>query len=93
MRSIDVAILIYDPDYISKFDTFRDTRKNSFFIHGEGVQLIREFFRGKTDVVATSDIVTALAAEKELSIADNKKPYNRFYMSVLRALYIIGAQG
>ena len=50
--------------------------------------MIREFFRGKTDVVATSDIVTALAAEKELSIADNKKLYNRFYMSVLRALYI-----
>ena len=93
VRSIDAAILIYDPDYISKFDTFRDTRKNSFFIHGEGVQLIRDFFRGNTDTVPTSDIVTALAAEKQLSIADNKKLYNRFYMSVLRSLHQLARKG
>ena len=71
MHSIDATILIYDPDYLSKFDTFQDRRKNSFSIHCEGVQFIKDFYRGNTDAVATTDIVTVLAAEKDLNIVNN----------------------
>ena len=87
VRTLDSAILLYDSGYMPDTDTYRATTKNKFFVHGEAVQLIREYFRSNDGPQATTDVVSALASAKGLSLLDNKKLADRFYMSVLRSMH------
>ena len=93
VRALDSAILIYDCDYMPDTDTYRASTKNKFYLHGEAVKLIREYFAGNEGPQATTEIVTALAGIKGLSLFDNKKLSNRFYMATLRSLHHLAKKG